>query len=166
MSAFVIDAFDFCRSMGRREGVTPVAQMLRLSKECADLSGEITWSVEGGSHKMGYPQMVLSVAGTVQLTCQRCLTPYAYAIRSKTVLVLGKTDDDADEIEEILDDESIDVIVGSRDIDVRDLFEDEALLALPQVPKHEVCPDHDAVEKIASSKPNPFASLKALKGEH
>ncbi len=152
--------------MGRREGVTPVAQMLRLSKECADLSGEITWSVEGGSHKMGYPQMVLSVAGTVQLTCQRCLTPYAYAIRSNTVLVPGKTDDDADEIEEILDDESIDVIVGSRDIDVRDLFEDEALLALPQVPKHEVCPDHDAIEAHATAKPNPFASLKALKGEH
>ena len=70
--------------MGRREGLTPVAQMLRLSKECADLSGEITWTVEGGSHKLGYPQMVLSVSGTVQLTCQRCLTPYAYAIRSKT----------------------------------------------------------------------------------
>lgn len=166
MSAFVIDAFDFCRSNGRREGVSPVAQLLRLSKECADLTGEITWSVEGGSHKLGYPQMVLSVSGTVQLTCQRCLTPYAYTIRSTTALVLGKNDDDADEIEEILDDESVDVIVGSRDIDVRDLFEDEALLALPQVPKHEVCPDNQVVETLTTSKPNPFAGLKALKGEH
>jgi uncharacterized protein len=165
MSAFVIDAFEFCRSQGRREGVTPVAQMLRLSKECADLSGDITWSVEGGAHKHGYPQIILSVSGTVQLMCQRCLAPYAYAIRSSTVLVLGKDDDDADAVEASLDDETVDVIVGSRNCDVRDLFEDEALLALPQVPKHDVCPDNKLVEAHASAKPSPFAGLKGLKGE-
>ncbi len=166
MSAFVIDAFEFCRSMGRREGVTPVAQMLRFSKECADLTGELTWSVEGGKHKLGYPQIVLSVQGTVQLVCQRCMSPYAYPIRSSTVLVLGKNDDDADEIEEILDDESIDVVVGTREMDVRDLFEDEALLALPQVPKHDVCPDNSLLEAQKNEKPNPFAALQGLKDKH
>jgi uncharacterized protein len=165
MSAFVIDAFEFCRSNGRREGVMPLAQMLRLSKECADLSGDIAWSVEGGAHKLGYPQLTLSVSGTVQLQCQRCLAPYAYTLRSTTRLVLGRDDDDADEIEEILDDESIDVIVGSRDCDVRDLFEDEALLALPQVPKHDACPDGAAIDSLKTEKPSPFAALKGLKTE-
>jgi uncharacterized protein len=85
--------------------------------------------------------MTLSVSGTVQLVCQRCLAPFGYTIDSSTVLVLGKDDEEADEIEEVLDDETIDVIVGSRSCDMMDLLEDEALLALPQAPKHDVCPD-------------------------
>jgi len=165
MSAFVIDAFEFCRSNGHREGVTPVAEMSRLNKDCADQSGQVSWSVDGATSKQGYPQITLSVHGTVQLVCQRCLTPYAYEMDSATVLMLGKDDDEADEIEELIADESIDVIVGSRNCDIRDLIEDEALLALPQVPKHEVCPDNTVLDAVKSDKPSPFAGLKNLKPE-
>ncbi len=97
--------------------------------------------------------------------CQRCLTPFAYEIDSSTMLVLGKDDDEADQIEEVLGDESIDVIVGSRTTDLRDLIEDEALLALPQVPKHEVCPDSKLLDGLQAVKPSPFAGLKDLKTE-
>lgn len=163
MSAFVIDAFEFCRSNGHREGVTPVAEMSRLNTDCADQSGEIAWAVDGATSKHGFPQITLSVSGTVQLVCQRCLTPYAYAMDSSTVLMLGKDDEQADEIEEIIADETIDVIVGSRQCDIRDLIEDEALLALPQVPKHEVCPDNKLLGSLQTGKPSPFAGLKNLK---
>ncbi len=165
MSAFVIDAFEFCRSNGHREGVTPVAEMSRLNKDCADQSGQIAWTIDGSTSKLGYPQMTLSVSGTVQLVCQRCLAPFAYEMDSSTVLMLGKDDEHADEIEEVLNDESIDVIVGSRECDIRDLFEDEALLALPQVPKHDVCPDNKLLDAVKSDKPSPFAGLKNLKPE-
>ena len=165
MSAFVIDAFEFCRNNGHREGVTPVAEMLRLAADCANPSGEIAWTIEGGQTRQGYPMLTLSVSGTVQLACQRCLAPFPYEIDSSTVLVLGKDDADADEIEEILDDESIDVIVGSHACDIRDLLEDEALLALPQAPKHEACPDTQLLDSIKSEKVSPFAALKSLKSE-
>jgi uncharacterized protein len=160
MSAFVIDAFEFCRSNGHREGVTPVAEMSRLNKDCADHSGQIAWRVDGTTSKQGYPQITLSVSGTVQLVCQRCLTSYAFEMDSSTVLMLGKDDEHADEIEEVLADESIDVIVGSRSCDIRDLIEDEALLALPQVPKHDVCPDNQLLDVLRNEKPSPFAVLK------
>jgi uncharacterized protein len=165
MSAFVIDAFEFCRSNGFREGVTPVTEMHRLAADCADQSGNITWSIQGGQTRQGYPSMTLSVSGTVQLVCQRCLVPFGYEIDSSTLLVLGKDDEEADQIEEILDDESIDVIVGSRTCDIRELLEDEALLALPQVPKHETCPQNALIDKLNSEKPSPFAGLKNLKSE-
>jgi uncharacterized protein len=165
MSAFVIDAFDFCRTDGYREGTTPVAEMTRLAADCADSSGTMSWSIQGGQTRQGYPMMTLSVAGTVQLVCQRCLAPFGYDVDSSTVLVLGKDDTEADEIEEILDDESIDVIVGSHAADIRQLLEDEALLALPQAPKHEVCPDTTLVDSIKSEKVSPFAALKSLKPE-
>ena len=163
MSAFVIDAFEFSRSNGLREGVTPVAEMPRLAADCADNTGEISWSIQGGQTRQGYPSMTLSVSGTVQLVCQRCLAPFGYHLDSSTVLVLGKDDEEADQVEEILDDESIDVIVGSRTTDIRDLFEDEALLALPQAPKHDVCPDTKVLDELKAVKPSPFAGLKTLK---
>ncbi|HEV7814366.1 MAG TPA: YceD family protein [Janthinobacterium sp.] len=165
MNAFVIDAFDFCRINGSREGVTPVAEMTRLTKDCADQSGMVAWKVQGGTSKLGYPQLTMSVSGIVQLMCQRCLTPFAYAIDSSTVLMLGKTDEEADEIEEIVDDESIDVIVGSRAMNIADLIEDEALLALPLAPKHAVCPDTALLDAAKSEKKSPFAGLKDLKTE-
>ncbi|MGI4717386.1 MAG: YceD family protein [Janthinobacterium lividum] len=169
MSAFVIDAFEFCRNSGHREGVTPVAEMPRLAAECADgsgaASGEIRWAIDGSLTKQGYPAMTLSVAGPVKLVCQRCLAPFAYQIDSSTMLVLGKDDEDADGIEEVLDDESIDVIVGSRECDIRQLLEDEALLALPQAPKHEVCPDTKLLDALKTEKVSPFAALKNLKSE-
>ena len=165
MSGFVIDAFEFCRNNGYREGVTPVAEMTRLAADCANASGDIRWSIQGGTTPQGYPSMTLSVAGTVQLVCQRCLQPFGYEIDSSTMLVLGRDDEEADQIEEILDDESIDVIVGSTSCDIRDLLEDEALLALPQAPKHEVCPDASLLDSLKSEKVSPFAGLKNLKSE-
>ncbi|MDC8758452.1 YceD family protein [Janthinobacterium fluminis] len=165
MNAFVIDAFEFCRINGSREGVTPVAEMTRLIKDCADASGTLAWRIEGGTSQMGYPQLTLSVSGTVQLVCQRCLSPYAYPIDASTILMLGKDDEHADEIEETINDESIDVIVGSRAMNVADLIEDEALLALPQVPKHEVCPDTALLDAAKTEKKSPFAGLKDLKTE-
>jgi uncharacterized protein len=165
MSAFVIDAFEFCRNNGFREGVTPVAEMPRLAADCADQSGEIRWSIRGGETRQGYPSLTLSVAGTVQLVCQRCLAPFAFGMDSSTLLVLGRDDEEADQIEEILEDESIDVIVGSSCCDIRDLLEDEALLALPQAPKHDACPDNQLLESLKSEKVSPFAGLKSLKSE-
>ena len=165
MSAFVIDAFEFCRSNGHREGVTPVAEMSRLNQDCADQSGTIAWEVDGTTSKQGYPQMTLSVSGAVQLVCQRCLNPFSYALDSSTVLLLGKDDEHADEIEEAVADESIDVIVGSRACDLRDLIEDEALLGLPQVPKHDSCPGNEVLDALNGDKPSPFAGLKDFKGE-
>lgn len=165
MNAFVIDAFDFSRINGSREGVTPVAEMTRLSKDCADTSGTIAWRIDGATSKLGYPQLTLSVSGTVQLICQRCLTPYAYDIDASTTLMLAKDDEHADEIEQIVNDESIDVIVGNRTMDAMDLIEDEALLALPQVPKHDVCPDTSLLDAVNTDLKSPFAGLKDLKTE-
>ena len=165
MSAFVIDAFEFCKTNGHREGATPLVDMPRLAAESLDKSGEIRWSIEGGQTRQGYPSLTLSVAGPVELVCQRCLKPLAYEIDSSTMLVLGKDDEEADGMEVVLDDESIDVIVGSRTCDILELLEDEALLALPQSPRHEVCPDSDLLDRLKNEKVSPFAALKGLKAE-
>jgi uncharacterized protein len=163
MNGFVIDGFAFSRQGEHREGDAAVADLSRLQKECADRSGTLHWSLTGGTHQMGYPQLTLAVSGVVQLMCQRCLMPFAFEIDSATVLVQAKDDVSADEIEIVIDDESIDVIVGSKTANIVELIEDEALLALPLAPKHQICPDGAALKAARDTTELPFSVLKDLK---
>lgn len=165
MSAHVIDAFEFCRFKERREGEVAVADLPRLAQESVDQAGKLQWSLQGGSTKQGHPQMVLAVSGAVRLVCQRCLTPFDFAIASESVLVLAPDEDSADEIDAQLGDDSVEVIVGSRSFDIVQLIEDEALLMIPLSPKHETCPDQlvSGVVKEGEEKASPFAVLKNLK---
>lgn len=165
MNAFVIDAFEFCRLKERREGETAVADLPRLAQESVDEFGTIGWSLQGGSDRLGHPQLNLSVSGSVQLMCQRCLTPFVFDIVSDSVLVLANDEPGADAIEALLDDDTVEVIVGSRTFNIGDLIEDEALLTIPASPKHEACPEKlmpDTPEN-AEEKVSPFAVLKKLK---
>lgn len=163
----IVDAFEFCRQAERREGVIAVANLPRLAEDCFDTSGEVRWSLQGGTHAHGYPQWQLQVNATVQLKCQRCLAPFAFEVASHSTLIIARDDEKADEMEVELDDDALDVIVGSRNFDVQELVEDEALLALPLAPKHQQCEsavssdsDEDGDENEAGS---PFSGLRGLK---
>lgn len=163
MDAFVIDAFDFCRQKQERSGDTAVADLPRLAAELIDASGTLHWSVQGGAQVQGHAGMTVHVSGPVRLRCQRCLGPLEFAVDSESLLILAEDEAAADALEEQLDDDSIDVVVGSRTMDMAVLIEDEALLALPLSPRHEVCPDPSALEALKRDKPaSPFAVLKNL----
>ena len=163
MSAIVIDAFMFSRQKERRQGQIAIFELARLAKECPDASGMLHWSLVGEAGKLGHLQLTVSISATVQPVCQRCLKPFPLDISSQAALILAKDEDDADKIEEMLDDDEYEVIVGSKEMNLLDLIEDEALLALPLSPRHDVCPDASALEAQQSSKPSPFSVLKGMK---
>ncbi|MCU6433659.1 DUF177 domain-containing protein [Undibacterium sp. Jales W-56] len=174
MQAIVIDAFSFCQLNEHREGSVLIADLPRLSEESATQQGALAWSLIGGKDQLGHPQLTLAVRGEIQLMCQRCLTPFAFELDSESVLILAKDEAKADEIEVLLDNDEVDVVVGSKTFNVIDLIEDEALLEIPQSPKHAVCPDvslDSTVSAInvepsaeASKKVSPFAVLKKING--
>ncbi|HUG58258.1 MAG TPA: YceD family protein [Candidimonas sp.] len=164
MRAFAIDAFDFCRLRERAEGEVAIAELGRLAAEGVDASGVLQWSLHGDADQFGHTRLRLSVTGTMQLMCQRCLTPFAHRIATQSVLILAPDEDAADSIEELLQDDAVDVIVVAKQLDVMLLVEDDALLALPFAPKHENCPGQETVERLqGAKKPSPFAALKDLK---
>jgi uncharacterized protein len=164
MNAFVIDAFELCRVKERLEGEILVADLPRLAEESVDQFGVIRWSLQGDSDKLGHPQLALSVTGEVRLICQRCLTPFQFDIASDSILILARDEANADEIDVLLADDSVEVIVGSKTFNIAELIEDEALLNIPLSPKHEVCPDHlIARGGQEPEKVSPFAVLKGLK---
>lgn len=163
MNAFLIDAFAFARQKELREGELALSQLSRLAAECAAGDGKLNWAVQGGTHAVGVPQMRLQLQGEVHLVCQRCLQQFAFHLESEALLVLAKDDEHADELEELIDDDSVDVIVGSNSMNLLDLVEDEALLALPLSPRHKVCPDNSLLESVQAEKELPFAVLQGLK---
>lgn len=162
MNPFVIDAFEFCRLKERREADVAVAELPRLASDLLNKTGSLHWALEGGNSKLEHAHLTLSVSGEVQLMCQRCLAPYSFKMHSKSILVLAKNDEEADEIDTLLDDETLDVIVGSRAMNVTDLIEDEALLAMPLSPKHDICPDPEVSDAFKNKKESPFSVLKNL----
>jgi uncharacterized protein len=162
MSAKIVDSFEFCKQQQLSSGQTPVAEFARLSAELASSADTLDWAIAGGWHAAGVPQLLLSVSGQIHLVCQRCLSPMAHQMASASTLLLAKDEADADDIEARLDDESLDVIVGSTAQDLMVLVEDEALLALPLSPRHAQCPG-DVPTSGAEEAESPFAVLKKLK---
>ena len=76
---------------------------------------------------------------------------------------------DEDQAAELDMDSEDDVLSLPRHLDLRELMEDELLLELPVVPRHEECPEPlppaniDEEEAPSQERPNPFAALAALK---
>ena len=110
----------------------------------------------------------LTVNTVMPQTCQRCLgsVDIVVAIDRQFRFV------ESEAVAEAQDDESEeDLLVTSREFDLTSLIEDEVLMDLPLVPRHEVCPVApklsvaDADFEAASEKPNPFAQLEQLKGK-
>jgi len=131
---------------------------------------DVTWQVQGERKPVtgGEPELWLSLKAETAawLTCQRCLQPFEVplTIDCRIRFVRGEAQAEA------LDAESeSDVLALERSTNVRDLLEDELLLALPLVPRHDRCPQPlpMAVEAdlpdSETARPNPFAALQALK---
>lgn len=161
----MIDAFAFCRNGEQQGGEFSLSELPRLRAECVGDAGQIAWKLTGSTHESGHPQLALQIDGTVPLMCQRCMTPYGFAVQSSSVMLLAADESKADAIDATLDDDGLEVIVGSKTFDIIHLIEDEALLAIPLSPKHEVCPKErpiaeklDAFAKV--TRESPFAALK------
>ncbi|MEO8204340.1 MAG: YceD family protein [Betaproteobacteria bacterium] len=153
-----IDGFRFSAVAGRLEGRSPAADLGRLQDLLGPGSNEIEYEIAGSRDDMGRPALRLRVTGDLQLTCQRCLKPLAFALRLDELLVLAKSEAEIEA--EPVDPESPDRVVAGKEMDVGTLLEDEILLAIPFAPRHEECSRRDADR--GEAKPSPFAELRGL----
>ncbi|HWI11329.1 MAG TPA: YceD family protein [Burkholderiaceae bacterium] len=169
---FRLDVAAFAKAAGQLDGRWPLAPFDRLTESAVAAAGGldagvVSWSARGESRAMrgGESQvwLHLTAATSVPLECQRCLKPVDTALRLERSFLFVHGEDAAAQLDADSDD---DVLALTRALDLRELIEDELLLALPIVPRHEVCPEPlvaAADLEIADEKPNPFAALAALK---
>jgi uncharacterized protein len=105
-----------------------------------------------------------SLNGFVTMTCQRCMRPVRLNVSDKFQLVI--VDDEADEQGD--DGSGYEPIVADpARLDMRWIAEEQALLCVPLVPKHEDvnCAGGElpgAVDPKSTSSQRPFADLKKL----
>jgi uncharacterized protein len=157
----VIDGFEFASAGASMQGVWPLRDFPRLGDMLAMDAGEVAYEVDGVRDLRGRPSLRVRVRGTLQLRCQRCLEAMPFEVHADETLVLAQTL--AEIHAEPADAHAPDRVVGGKEMPVRDLIEDELILALPYAPRHESCvarPSPDA----ANHKTSPFAGLRGLMG--
>jgi uncharacterized protein len=154
----VIDGFEFASAGATQQGVWPLSEFPRLRDMLASDAGEVAYRVQGTRDERGRPALQLRVEGTLQLRCQRCLEPLSFEVKVDDLLVLAAT---LNEIHaEPADANAPDRIVAGREMPLRELVEDELILALPYAPRHESCEPGAAARDGRGS--SPFAGLRGL----
>lgn len=159
----VIDGFEFASAGASLKGALPIRDFPRLRDMLAGHDGEIAFEVEGVRDERGRPALRLKVRGRLALRCQRCLESLPLEVGSDEVLVLAGTQAEIDA--EPADVHAADRVVATKEMSVRELVEDELILALPYAPRHAGCSARasaDAAERVL-----PFAGLRGLmRGKH
>lgn len=159
ISRAVVDSLEFARDGRSIAEDVPLAAFGRLADVLADNAGALAVELRGERDEEGKSFLSLKVQGNLDLHCQRCLGVVTLAVDVDSRLLLVAPGEEWPDEE--LEDDRIDAIEASRELAVLPLVEDEVLLALPIVARHEQCRPPMAVE--AESKPSPFAALAKLK---
>jgi len=167
-----LDIKAFAQAGAELLGETSLADWPRLLDEqfAENPEGRVRWQLQGRMVPVtgGAPQVAVSLQAevTLALQCQRCLTAVLEPMVTERDFLFVADEATAEALDE---DSEADVLVISRDFDALSLVEDELILALPLVPRHDTCPQSlpdaavDEGFEQASERPNPFAALAALK---
>lgn len=166
-----IDPFRFANNGRQLEGELALADMSRLSESLFDNSGSVAVSMQFDVDQTGTPNLHGHFETTLSLTCERCMQAVAFPVVIDTWLGLVRHEKLAESLAEqyepwVIDDTDL--------VDPATVVEDELILALPLVPKHDYdCLPEEAwfagdkeVEENPAEKPeSPFAVLSALKSK-
>ncbi len=177
-----LDVAAFCRDAASITGQWSTSELPRLAESVrlgddGFAQGPIDWAATGlqlaGRGATRLCAIDLAVRAGVVMDCQRCLQPMAVPVHVQRRIRFVEGEDEAARLDEELED---DVLAMTPRLDLRSLIEDELLMALPLVPRHEACPDLPAALRAsvpgaqagepppsASDREHPFAALAALR---
>lgn len=165
------DTFELTRLGLRLDGQTPLRQFRRLTEGLPSQGdGLAEWSLRGEQDALGRRFLHLQVKAGLVLECQRCLAPFVWPLDTVNRLEVVATAAGLDEGESANEgDDFVERIVGSHRLDVLELVEDELILGVPYVPRHDTCPaapqplGHEDPPDAGQDGPSPFAVLGRLK---
>ena len=125
-----------------------------------DLTAELNFYREGR-----FPVVAVRIQAKLVLQCNTCLEAFDWRVDHQVRLVVVESPDEFD----FIPDDCEPWLLEEHKASLIELIEDELLLELPQVPKHQACgkqlpSQRTAVDlEPAKTKKNPFEALKALK---
>jgi uncharacterized protein len=159
----VIDGAEFAAAGAAQQGVLPLNGFPRLRDMLVSDAGEVAYAVKGVRDERGRPSLRVRVHGTLQLRCQRCLEALPYAVNADELLVLAASQAEIDAAP--VDVQAPDRVVATAEMALRDLVEDELILAVPYAPRHASCAGRPIEGEQVNTKP--FERLRGLiRGRH
>jgi len=146
----------------------PLTELPRVSHELSATDGEAIGKVRF-SRQLGQAVADLEVSTQPEVVCQRCMQPMRWPVRVKSRIALVSDYNAADRVPEGLEV----FLVEADSVSVRDLVDEEVLLALPHVARHDEdsecagremrLPGHEAeADEVPADVQKPFAQLGEL----
>ncbi|MFT3817625.1 MAG: YceD family protein [Rubrivivax sp.] len=165
-----LDVQAFAKAAAEREGAWPLQGFGRLRDLLAPVAdgeppSEVRWTLRGEERPARTAQpdiwLYLGAHAVLPLVCQRCLQPLLQPLALQRQFQFVRGEEAAAKLDGEVEHE---VLALTRELDVHALLEDELLLDLPLVPRHEVCPQPlPAAADAGPQDEHPFAALAALK---
>lgn len=169
-----LDVKAFVLAGASLQGHESLLKFERLAQEAKGLHPDlrVDWQAHGEwrretGNETGQLWLHLQVQASFPMICQRCLGPVDVPLEVDRWFRFVADEATAEALDEQTED---DLLVLSREFDLHELIEDELLMALPLVPRHDECPtavrmassDED-FEAASAARSNPFAALASLR---
>lgn len=149
------------------EGAVKLIDMQRLSASCGHISenDRVNVKLQFGVDEQGLTYLKGHLAANLSLQCQRCLGPFTYEIISDFALGIVKS---LEEEKALPDQYEPAMVQEDGQLALRELIEDELILNLPIIPRHELdeCPVKLPLKDAGweeGKAENPFNVLQILK---
>lgn len=163
-----IDPFRFAEQNLSLHGIVQAADMERLSTTVNTANTEVKVQLTFGIDEQKITYLKGNINTQLNLECQRCMQPFKYEIISDFLLGIVNNLDQANALPEIYEP----VLVKDNSLALKDVIEDEIILNLPIIPRHDrqVCaaklPLTDDQGAAGNKIDNPFKVLESLKGKN
>lgn len=139
-------------------GTLPLSQMPNLRTSQNRETGDATVRVAVEQREDGQTVIVGKAEIELELECQRCLNPLVTTISADFELVLVKFER---QLSSVSDDD--DAIVCEDSLELAPLIEQELILSLPMIAKHDDCQAmYENTADEEADRQHPFANLKDL----
>jgi uncharacterized protein len=154
--SLIINNLEFAKNQLKLSDYLVIAELPRLAEILANKDeSSVQFELLGTGKQFRQPSLHLTIKASLVVKCQRCLDEMTVNLNLSFDYLISNT-----EISEAEDDDEIDWLEASHEMDVGELIEDELLLALPIAPTHAY--DCSKLSTQSGDKPNPFAVLKGL----
>lgn len=159
-----IDLWKLAATTARLQGEVALADMPRLTSLLSAFQDQVAVRLEGGTDKQQVPFVAGNLEVTVELICQRCLEPIQWPLSVAFRWGLVHAEGQAAGLPKEYDP----LVVPESGVMISALVEDELILALPLIPRHNDIRQCEAngfalPPQAPSARRNPFAALSPLK---
>lgn len=116
------------------QGTLRIQDMQRLRTSLADDDGKVFVKIQFGVDEQGIRFLSWHLETELKLQCQRCMEPFVYGIIGDFMSAVVNSEEEAQKLPEAYEPVQVD---EDGMITILDMVEDELIIGLPIVPRHE-----------------------------